>query len=83
VEGGAVHDDVGPEPLERGADDGRVAEIEVLVREAGDVFPAKRLDDVAAELAGGPDDGDARQKTLPIRLSVLSMSARSVIQSML
>ncbi len=60
-----------------------VADLDVGVRQAADVVSRERLDDVAAELTGAADDDDATQKTPPMRLSVCSMSASSVIQSML
>jgi hypothetical protein len=53
------------------------------VSERGDVGVAERLDEVAAQLAGGADDGDAGQNTLPIFPNVCSMSWRSDIHSML
>ena len=83
VERGGVDDDGGPEALDRRRDGVRVAELEVVVGEPRDVRIAERLDDIAAQLSGGTDDGDAAQNTLPILPSVCSMSWSSVIHSML
>jgi hypothetical protein len=83
VERGGVDDDVRPQRLELRARAGGVADVEIVVREADDPLGRERLDEIAAELAGAADDGDGGQNTPPMRLMVCSMSASSVIQSML
>lgn len=53
------------------------------MRQPVDAIGGEGQDEVAAELARAADDGDGSQNTPPIRFSVCSMSASSVIHSML
>ena len=83
MKGRRIDDEARPEPVEELGHRRRVADVEVLVGEAADVFGGERLDDVAPELPRAAEHHDAGQNTPPMRLRVASISARSSIHWML